>query len=257
MASLGITAAHVAEAKSSRALVPEGGQVARRRHRSAPVGRLNPNEMSIVGCSGRGVTVDHSWRSSSDDGTVLLRRQRWRQAAPRVEGHGCVVAGEHFDADVVCARGQVLLDPSQDGVLVAERDEGTYEPFAQVASQVLVVEPEPQERGRIRGYAKRGLERTSGNPKRVVVVSGQDDLDRGREEGAGTEDAPGPGGVLDRGEVCVRRIRATTAYRYGWMIERYINPTIGQYALRSIRTETASVTASSWASIIFDAAIHA
>ena len=34
-----------------------------------------------------------------------------------------------------------------------------------------------------------------------------------------------------------RRVRATTAYRYGWMIERYIAPTVGQYALRSIRTE--------------------
>lgn len=34
-----------------------------------------------------------------------------------------------------------------------------------------------------------------------------------------------------------RRVRATTAYRHGWMIERYIVPTVGQYALRSIRTE--------------------
>jgi integrase len=34
-----------------------------------------------------------------------------------------------------------------------------------------------------------------------------------------------------------RRVRATTAYRYGWIIERYIAPTVGQYALRSIRTE--------------------
>ena len=34
-----------------------------------------------------------------------------------------------------------------------------------------------------------------------------------------------------------RRVRATTAYRYGWMIERYITPTVGRYALRSIRTE--------------------
>ncbi|MEO6126054.1 MAG: tyrosine-type recombinase/integrase [Ilumatobacteraceae bacterium] len=34
-----------------------------------------------------------------------------------------------------------------------------------------------------------------------------------------------------------RRVRATTAYRYGWMIERYIAPTVGAYALRSIRTE--------------------
>lgn len=34
-----------------------------------------------------------------------------------------------------------------------------------------------------------------------------------------------------------RRVRATTAYRYGWMIERYIAPTVSQYALRSIRTE--------------------
>ena len=34
-----------------------------------------------------------------------------------------------------------------------------------------------------------------------------------------------------------RRVRATTAYRYGWMIERYIAPTVGLYALRSIRTE--------------------
>jgi hypothetical protein len=130
MASLGITAAHVAEGGRHGRWSQREGQVARRRHRSAPVGRLNPNEMSIVGCSGRGVTVDHSWRSSSDDGTVLLRRQRWRQAAPRVEGHGCVVAGEHFDADVVCARGQVLLDPSQAGVLVADGDEGTYEAIA-------------------------------------------------------------------------------------------------------------------------------
>ena len=34
-----------------------------------------------------------------------------------------------------------------------------------------------------------------------------------------------------------RRVRATTSYRYGWMIERYIAPAVGQYALRSIRTE--------------------
>ena len=27
-----------------------------------------------------------------------------------------------------------------------------------------------------------------------------------------------------------RRVRATNAYRYGWMIERYIAPTVGRYA---------------------------
>ena len=34
-----------------------------------------------------------------------------------------------------------------------------------------------------------------------------------------------------------RRVRSTTAYRYGWMIERYIAPAVGMYALRSIRAE--------------------
>lgn len=34
-----------------------------------------------------------------------------------------------------------------------------------------------------------------------------------------------------------RRVRPTTSYRYGWMIEHYINPTFGEVALRSIRTE--------------------
>ncbi len=34
-----------------------------------------------------------------------------------------------------------------------------------------------------------------------------------------------------------RRVRAGTAYRYGWTIERYIVPTVGRYALRSIRTD--------------------
>ena len=35
----------------------------------------------------------------------------------------------------------------------------------------------------------------------------------------------------------VRRVRATTAYRYGWLVEHYINPTLGTFALRSLRTE--------------------
>ena len=34
-----------------------------------------------------------------------------------------------------------------------------------------------------------------------------------------------------------RRVRPTTAYRYSWMIEHYIDPTLGNFALRSIRTE--------------------
>jgi integrase len=34
-----------------------------------------------------------------------------------------------------------------------------------------------------------------------------------------------------------RRVRATTAYRYGWMIDHYITPTLGGIQLRSIRTE--------------------
>ena len=34
-----------------------------------------------------------------------------------------------------------------------------------------------------------------------------------------------------------RRVRATTAYRYGRVIERYIVPAVGRYALRSIRTD--------------------
>ncbi|MFN0089709.1 MAG: tyrosine-type recombinase/integrase [Acidimicrobiales bacterium] len=34
-----------------------------------------------------------------------------------------------------------------------------------------------------------------------------------------------------------RRVRATTGYRYRWMIERYIIPTLGSFALRSIRTD--------------------
>ena len=34
-----------------------------------------------------------------------------------------------------------------------------------------------------------------------------------------------------------RRVRATTAYRYKWMIQRNIVPELGHYALRSVRTE--------------------
>ena len=34
-----------------------------------------------------------------------------------------------------------------------------------------------------------------------------------------------------------RRVRATTSHRYAWIIDHYIKPAIGQYALRSIRTE--------------------
>jgi integrase len=33
-----------------------------------------------------------------------------------------------------------------------------------------------------------------------------------------------------------RCVRATTAYRYGWIIDHYINPTLGDFALRSLRT---------------------
>ena len=34
-----------------------------------------------------------------------------------------------------------------------------------------------------------------------------------------------------------RSVRATTAYRYVWIIDHYINPTLGDYALRSLRTQ--------------------
>jgi hypothetical protein len=33
-----------------------------------------------------------------------------------------------------------------------------------------------------------------------------------------------------------RSVRATTAYRYGWIIDHYITPTLGNYPLRSLRT---------------------
>jgi integrase len=34
-----------------------------------------------------------------------------------------------------------------------------------------------------------------------------------------------------------RCVRATTAYRYGWIIDHHINPSLGDFALRSLRTQ--------------------
>lgn len=34
-----------------------------------------------------------------------------------------------------------------------------------------------------------------------------------------------------------RHVRATTAYRYAWFIERYINPAIGEIPLRRLRAD--------------------
>ncbi len=34
-----------------------------------------------------------------------------------------------------------------------------------------------------------------------------------------------------------RRVRETTAYRYSWMIDRYIMPSLGRLPLRSVRTD--------------------
>ena len=57
--------------------------------------------------------------------------------------------------------------------------------------------------------------------------------------------APARGGPVHLGEFltgtwlpCKRRhVRATTAYRYSWFVDRYINPAIGDVPLRRLRAD--------------------
>jgi integrase len=57
--------------------------------------------------------------------------------------------------------------------------------------------------------------------------------------------APARGGALDLSQFLAetwmplkrRTVRATTAYRYAWFIDRYINPAIGHVPLRRLRTD--------------------
>lgn len=57
--------------------------------------------------------------------------------------------------------------------------------------------------------------------------------------------APARGGTTQLGEFLAdtwlpvkrRHVRATTAYRYSWFVERYINPAIGHVPLRRLRAD--------------------
>lgn len=64
-----------------------------------------------------------------------------------------------------------------------------------------------------------------------------------RRRGCGA--APARGGPLSYGEFLTktwlphkrRHVRATTAYRYSWFVERYINPEVGDVPLRRLRAD--------------------
>ena len=57
--------------------------------------------------------------------------------------------------------------------------------------------------------------------------------------------APARGGPVDLGQFLTdtwlplkrRQVRATTAYRYSWFVDRYINPAIGEVPLRRLRAD--------------------
>jgi integrase len=57
--------------------------------------------------------------------------------------------------------------------------------------------------------------------------------------------SPGAGRAVHLGEFLTetwlplkrRHVRATTAYRYSWIVDRYINPTIGDVPLRRLRAD--------------------
>ncbi len=95
-----------------------------------------------------------------------------------------------------------------------------------------------------------GIDPTTGKERRRWQLAGTSRADAEAIAESLTE-APGPRIALGRDALTLadyyrtawlpkraRSVRATTAYRYGWIIDHhYITPTLGDYALRSIRTQ--------------------
>ena len=94
-----------------------------------------------------------------------------------------------------------------------------------------------------------GIDPTTGKERRRWQLAGTSRADAEAIAESLTE-APGPRIALSRDAVTLadyyrtawlpkraRCVRATTAYRYGWIIDHYITTTLGDFALRSIRTQ--------------------
>ena len=94
-----------------------------------------------------------------------------------------------------------------------------------------------------------GLDPLTGRERRRWIPIGHD---RGDAEAvvARLDNEPNVGPAPSRGTVTVgefltrtwmpnkrRHVRATTAYRYAWFIERYINPAIGDIPMRRLRAD--------------------
>ena len=68
---------------------------------------------------------------------------------------------------------------------------------------------------------------------------------RRRSTANATAPPPHDGGPITVGEFLTdtwlpqkrRQVRATTAYRYAWFVDRYINPAIGDIPLRRLRVD--------------------
>jgi integrase len=106
-----------------------------------------------------------------------------------------------------------------------------------------------QRKDRFYVVAYDGIDPLSGRERRRWVPVG---ADRGEAEAIAARlsaDRVGPpppkGGPVTFGEFLIdtwmprkrRQVRATTAYRYAWMLDRYIVPTIGQIPLRRLRAD--------------------
>ena len=94
-----------------------------------------------------------------------------------------------------------------------------------------------------------GLDPLTGRERRRWHPAGRDRgeaeqmADRFERDGAGP--APARGGPISLGEFLAdtwlpikrRHVRASTSYRYSWMVDHYVNPSIGHVPLRCLRAD--------------------
>ena len=94
-----------------------------------------------------------------------------------------------------------------------------------------------------------GVDPATGKERRRWHAAGRSRADAEAIANSPTTKTPGPAVAAGDGMTLVEyltnnwlnerqhRVRPTTAARYRWIIDHYINPTVGSYRLRSIRTE--------------------
>ncbi len=106
-----------------------------------------------------------------------------------------------------------------------------------------------QRKDRFYVVAYDGLDPLTGKERRRWHPVGHDrhdaELTAARIDRDNAGAAPARGGPVDLGQFLTdtwlplkrRQVRATTAYRYSWFVDRYINPAIGDVPLRRLRAD--------------------